>query len=140
MIMDVTNGKMTFVNRIPEVFKVRIERVQIDKDNPKLVRSDITICSDGKFKRADMIVDTRNLPSEEKEYVRTHTKDEMIKWFTPRFLEKIPEYIRRLVELHMNVNEDVQIFFDSWKFDLFVHKIVDSAYITDLVKGDENDD
>ena len=35
MIMDVTNGKMTFVNRIPEVFIFRIEDVQIDNDDQK---------------------------------------------------------------------------------------------------------
>ena len=140
MLMDVTNGEMIFVNTTPEVFKVRIERVRTREDDPKNVIADVAIRSDGKFERVDIIVNTANLSDEAKEYLKTHTKDEMIDWFTPRFLERIPGCIRRLVQLHMHKDKDIQIFLDPWKFNVLVRKIVDSAYIIDLMKGDENDD
>ena len=100
----------------------------------------ISIASDGKFERTNIRINTRHLTEKEKKYVRNHSKDKTIKWFTPRFLKKFPEYIKRLVEVYMHKDANIQIFLESRKIDLLINKIVDSAYLKDLMKGDNKND
>ena len=135
LVINVSYGKLKFSKTIPEIFKVQIKMVRIDEHDPKNVIVRITISQQSKrfniIKNLNISINTNNLLDEEKEYIKTHIKDETTDWLGSRFIEDFLENVDQIVKEKIPYHENDQIFFEPDKFDQLIDMIINAVYCND---------